>query len=295
MEKSGHSNVDSFGFFDLGKVSTDANETAFRKHFGSFQLNLKTLKDPIYVFDLAEQRLLTKEDAGSVISEGESVIAGSAAIHFLAKQMGVKLEWEPNDTDVFLFNSVRAGRSQVGSVDLVASQMKTVIELFDSFDLPCTRVAYNSDFLFFTEQAARAILYKEYALSEFVLAEKLFEGALSQIEEPADRHKIYLKTRERLVKYKERGFHPVRIDISFGRPSFLAKRQLFSAYVLDPEEELEDAPSLVFDLKRYHFDQKHFLQHLSTLNNSRQVATWQLFPRLQDDLKKFLSPEYKIF
>lgn len=232
-------------------------------------------------------------DAQRLLSKAEAVIAGSAAMKFLFNYFypDRDLHWTVGDVDLFFLDSVEEGRKTVGQVDLVASRHKTVIELLNAFDLPCCRVAYNSQFLCFTLQAANACFNKKCYISSVLTNEKAFKKALHPIKDPEELDRIWQKTHKRIEKYRTRGigFSVISDEV----PSFLFNQEVFACYSPDGES-LQGSFSLVFDLRKNCFDEVNFHRFL-THGSSEQVATWSFLPELRRKLEIVTRAEFQKF
>lgn len=167
----------------------------------------------------------TVTNKGSFKLETGFHIAGSAALASVIKQfgntIGVKsrtgIDYQPNDTDIFMLNSPIKQRFDSGNVDVVFVEDKTIDDLLLNFDLPCCRVATNGagDY-WISIQCIYSLLTGIYFIPTYLanynkFKELIFKYPGDLVGVPAesiDKRSNYLfnRLKDRLFKYSQRGF-----------------------------------------------------------------------------------------
>lgn len=223
-------------------------------------------------------------------NSGGVVVAGSAAIHKLAEFLEVKINWKTNDTDIFFLGSPKMGRCRANDCDIIASKFGGVEELLNSFDLPCSRVAYDDRYIFFTQQAIKAILYGEYWLADMVTDEKKYCKALTEIPRSHLKHEFFTKTQARIVKYSERGMKPILFE-SKTVPDFLSVRKAYSHYAGD--SPICNRPTLLTEFHNAPISRR-LLYSLVKHERSDIIARMTFDPQLREYLEFVLSPRHPL-
>lgn len=170
----------------------------------------ETDNDSVYIFKIKnhEEIVSFHDDMKKIVYK--PVIAGSSAMYFLLKYLKQEKQFNlmPGDHDIFFFNCPQAFHQKLGEVDLIASPCKDVAELFDSFDLPCCRVAYNDEYLWISQKAIMALIWHGRTLiSRAFLERNVFEAACKKYSIPnLFRDRMWELNQARLTKYRSRGF-----------------------------------------------------------------------------------------
>lgn len=154
-------------------------------------------------------------------------IAGSAALLAFINELKynpkistpVIEQFISNDTDIFMLNSDRKLRYISGSTDIVHVTNKTVESLLLNFDLPCCRVATNSNGDFWiSEQCLYALYTKTYYLPKYMENFEQYKNVVKNLDANMFFHGkneytkhcsiefLYKRFVERTDKYKKRGF-----------------------------------------------------------------------------------------
>lgn len=147
---------------------------------------------------------------------GKQCVAGSAALHYVYRQLFPTREitWKSNDVDIFILDAGINNRSLVGNTDVVLVKERTVEELLLNFDLPVCRVAYDfSDKTWISAQCIAALFTNRQNLSENLKDLRSFTEVFlrntTQLNDHVKTNVIshsYGRFMLRLEKYQKRGF-----------------------------------------------------------------------------------------
>ena len=231
-------------------------ESANRTKIINFVKNNPTL-DFYYTFNVPEKQNYTFSTAMNIFSELRSpdniCIAGSSALARLFMILnGSDPQWNPKDVDIFILNSKANSRFNRHNyhVDLIHSTCETAVELISSFDLPCCRVAYDFNFTFTVSiQALAAIFSRKMYIPKYMNNIGDFKHILDMNStiKPEFASRSYISTwydmmfnrlKERIVKYRSRGFAPQFYDTDYVLP-WIKERFFYSEF------EIQQSPSIV--------------------------------------------------
>ena len=190
--------------------------------------------DYVYYFPSKGKRYYESYFNGQIESSGKIecnnwCIAGSKALELFITNYKDKLSLNKNlnvvsnDTDIFFLDSKIPYRFNVGTTDIVHEKSKTVDELLLNFDLPCCRIATNSNGDWWISiQCIDALLSGKYYLPKYFEDFGKFYKVLCTIK---DKNKgnvnskfLYTRSQARCDKYLKRGFKYEHYDTDYVIP-----------------------------------------------------------------------------
>ena len=247
--------------------------------------------DSMYIIRRTEKSWPLEFTNNYAESNSTVVIAGSAAILKLAEILGVQLSWKAADRDIFFIGAVGRGRIVIDDIDIVASEFDSVMDLLDSFDLPCSRVAYTNRYIFFTQQALEAILYGKYWIASIVKNKKDYCDSLTEIKSDTQRLTFFNKTQSRIEKYGRRDM-VAQFFKSTTKPNFLAVRKAYSRYIAEPLSDW-GVPTLTFNAYLHPLSRRDLYSFVKTDINL--MARMEFDVELKEHLRHVLHPSFPLF
>ena len=203
------------------------------------------------------------------------VVAGSYALWTLSQFLN-KHNWKPGDIDLFLLNRTQHARHNPGDglLDIVHTMDKTAEEVIINFDLPCCRVAFDTNYTFYVSiHALTAILSKNVYLPSYLKDGTKFKYLLQKYELSPSNQKggtvdfyhtfLINRMQDRIKKYQSRGFSIQWYDTEYILPWI---KQRFAYVNFDlmkstlPSTEKLDWRSLTDEVRdaKYHDNEKRY-------------------------------------
>lgn len=113
-------------------------------------------------------------------------------------------EFEPNDIDLFVLNSVSNHRQNIGQLDVVYKSYKTPEELIINFDLPCCRAARDlNDKFYVSLHCLASLINGDIFLPTCYINEEEYEQIIKAVGIKSRWNKFQF----RIAKYEHRGYN----------------------------------------------------------------------------------------
>lgn len=128
-------------------------------------LDVNDLTDPIYCVEISFEN---DKSPYPIIYDGanlSTVVTGSQAINKLANIIGADQIKTKDDTSIYYLHCPCWFYSSFNDGYIIAGEFTNVVEVLNSIPLPCCRVGYGGNCIFFSEQALLALIYRMYKLS----------------------------------------------------------------------------------------------------------------------------------